>query len=112
MGRKKKKSTRCKTSKREHKHINKKLEQKKLKSPATNKYKIPLNHLIDQNGKSSEFIHAKLLKQCKEKKSPNKVALSPGIKMKINKFLFGNSLNQNKKTKKDENDKLIDDDSK
>ena len=117
MGRKKKNSVRCKTSKREHKH--KKFEQQKkiLKSPVPNKKRVSLNKIIDSNGKSSEFIHSKLVRQNKSRKTPTKntkiVTISPENKLKIDTFLFGKTksrsskrLNKNKKDQ--DNDQLMD----
>ena len=111
MGRKKKRSVRCKTSKREHKHINRKLEQqKKLRSPSWDRKKqkrIPLNKIIDSHGKSAEFIHSKLLKQNKiKRKARNKtIKISPANKLKIDTFLFGSKSRPSRKTNKDkEND--------
>ena len=111
MGRKKKKSVRCKTSKKEHKHRNKKLDQqKKLKSPALdrkNKRRIPLNKIIDSNGKSAEFIHSKLLKQNERKRKLEKVIpISPANKLKIDTFLFGTKSRSSRRTNKDKDNDI------
>ena len=84
MGRYKKKSIRCKTSKRESKI-------EKPKSPANTRIKIPLSEIIDQDGKSSQLIRNQILRQNKSRPTPTKCAVSPVVKMKINRFLFGQS---------------------
>eukprot|EP00483_Globobulimina_turgida_P001069 UN01071 len=100
--RKKKSSVRCKTSKREKKH-----KQKEMKSPAVNQYHIPLNEIIDHHGKSSTFLHKKLMLKQKDSILPKKrrIAFSPADKIKINRFLFGHSANHNE----NKNDKTIED---
>jgi len=117
MGRKKK-SVRCKTSKRDSTH-----KDKRLKTPPSSTYPVPLNQMIDQNGKSSQLIRDQILRQNKSRPTPIKHAVSPAIKMKINRFLFGKSPRPNtnsqghperaKKNKAEIKDlRLCDDDSK
>eukprot|EP01083_Nonionella_stella_P089969 251315_1 len=99
MGRrKKKKSIRCKTSKKEYKHKNKNLKS----SPAVHQYQIPLNQIIDSNGKSSKLIHSQLLKQNKMKTPTKKSTLSPAVKVKIDNFLFGTPSNHREHQKDDD----------
>jgi len=86
MGRRKKKSIRCKTSKRDNRY-----SDKTLKSPPNNRIRVPLNQVIDQNGKSSKVIHDQIVKQNKSRPTPTKHTVSPAIKMKIDRFLFGQS---------------------
>ena len=108
MGRGKKKSTRCKTSKKEHKHVDKS-RQKALRSPASNKYAVPLNKIIDQNGKSAKYIHSKLIKQNK-RSSPRTPRLSASAKLKIDEFIFGTPSKQ-KRSKKQSDVSIEDSDS-
>merc|ERR1712129_673438 len=92
------KSSRCKTSKNDHKHIDK-TRKKALRSPASNKYSVPLNKIIDQNGKAAQYIHSKLIKQNKRNNTLRKPKLTVATKLKIDEFIFGASANKKQKEK-------------